>query len=250
MAVGGAGGAPNAEVLRNGTWSSTSPVAIAPFSTFDAVSCPTKATCLAAGDYAGPMSQPTTLVETYKAATWTRDTSATVGSYAGVTLNSISCTTAQACVAVGLYADHPGPVGAFEETLHHGTWSNEVIYDNNMGHNPTISLSGVSCRSSGAAVLCWAVGNDGDEFFFDSTSGSGWTGPQDIDTTQRLTGISCSSASTCMAVDSAGNAVSLSSGVWTTPVSADGSDNLSAVSCPTRTFCVAVDTAGNAVTET
>jgi hypothetical protein len=66
-----------------------------------------------------------------------------------------------------------------------------------------------------------------------------------------LTGISCPSASLCVAVDDGGSVFTStdavdSSPTWTrTPI--DGNHELLGVSCPTRRFCLAVDNAQNVI---
>jgi hypothetical protein len=77
---------------------------------------------------------------------------------------------------------------------------------------------------------------------------NGWSAPLSMDGTNPLHSVSCPSASFCMAVDSAGNAVAYQSGSWaTTPAPIDPSGNLSSVSCPSASFCMAVDEQGNAL---
>jgi hypothetical protein len=66
-----------------------------------------------------------------------------------------------------------------------------------------------------------------------------------------LTGLSCPSRSLCVAVDSAGNAVTSTDPTAGRPTwqltNIDGSNRLSGVSCPSMSLCVAVDTAGNVI---
>lgn len=66
--------------------------------------------------------------------------------------------------------------------------------------------------------------------------------------------VSCPSASSCVAVDSAGNSITSTNptGVaqaWTVR-QIDRLHSLSGISCPSASFCVAVDAAGNALTST
>lgn len=70
-----------------------------------------------------------------------------------------------------------------------------------------------------------------------------------------LTGMSCPSASLCVAVDDSGSVVTSTNptggaSAWSTPVVVDGSHKLTGISCPSATFCAAVDDAGNVVTST
>jgi len=77
---------------------------------------------------------------------------------------------------------------------------------------------------------------------------AGALAPPAIDTSATagvMTGISCPTATFCMAVDLAGNAVVDQSSVW--DVTSIDSNPLYAVSCVSATFCVAVDQAGDAL---
>ena len=63
-----------------------------------------------------------------------------------------------------------------------------------------------------------------------------------------LTSVSCPSASFCVAVDNAGNALTYNGSSWSSPSNIDGSSSINSVSCPSASFCIAVDNAGNALT--
>ena len=80
----------------------------------------------------------------------------------------------------------------------------------------------------------------------------GWSAPQDIDSTTgvAIRSVSCATASFCVAVDTAGNALTYNGTHWTAPTSIDGTTQLNSVSCATTSFCVAVDSDGTALTTT
>jgi hypothetical protein len=62
-----------------------------------------------------------------------------------------------------------------------------------------------------------------------------------------LVAISCPTAGFCLAVDKAGDAITLSNGSWSSPVYVDARSGVfTAVSCPQTTFCMAADSGGNA----
>ncbi len=70
-----------------------------------------------------------------------------------------------------------------------------------------------------------------------------------IDPLNGLTGLSCASASFCVAVDLVGNAATWNGTTWTQPQPIDPNGaGLSGISCPSQTFCAAVDLAGAALT--
>ena len=75
-----------------------------------------------------------------------------------------------------------------------------------------------------------------------------------VDGTHTLYGVSCATASLCVAVDDAGNVVTSTdptggAAKWTA-ANVDGSNSLRDVSCPSTSLCVAVDNVGNVVTAT
>jgi hypothetical protein len=79
-----------------------------------------------------------------------------------------------------------------------------------------------------------------------------WSGPAEVDSAHKPTGISCPSTTLCVAVDDAGRAVigtRATTGVaWSWSVFAiDGGRALSSVSCPSTALCVAVDGEGRAL---
>lgn len=79
-----------------------------------------------------------------------------------------------------------------------------------------------------------------------------WSGPTEVDGSHKPTGISCPSATLCVAVDDAGRAVigtrSATGAAWSwSTFSIDGGRALSSVSCPSTALCVAVDAEGRAV---
>ncbi len=75
-----------------------------------------------------------------------------------------------------------------------------------------------------------------------------------VDGTNRLAGVSCASASVCVAGDASGNVVtstdpSAATPVWTV-AKVDGTNSLVGVSCASASVCVAGDASGNVVTST
>jgi hypothetical protein len=63
-----------------------------------------------------------------------------------------------------------------------------------------------------------------------------------------VTGVSCSSADFCVAVDSAGMAFVWNGSRWSAPEAADPGHSLNSVSCAGPAYCVAVDKQGYGVT--
>jgi hypothetical protein len=156
-------------------------------------------------------------------------------------LSSVSCPTTTDCTAVG----NQTPSGPLAENWNGSTWTVQTTPG-------TASLTGVSCPTTD---LCWAVGGTG-SMVAEEWNGSAWTlqplpAPTGATSTS-LTGISCSSASDCVAVGydktSTGTTMTLAEhwdGTnWTieptpNPTNSTGS-YLSAVSCTSATTCTAV----------
>jgi hypothetical protein len=174
-------------------------------------------------------------------------------------LTGVSCPAASLCVAVGTGGQ---VVASRDPTGGPGTWRASQL----------TGVSGLSAVSCPSVSLCVAVGGAGTVVSStDPTGGaSGWStsrvatsapsecgkgGPGE-DCVANLTGVSCPSASLCVAVDSADNTVgdAISSrhptagpSAWSA-VKIDDSNGLDGVSCPTVSSCVAVDFTGTVFT--
>jgi sugar lactone lactonase YvrE len=168
-------------------------------------------------------------------------------------LHGVSCTSAQACVAVGGFRDGTGTKVPLSMTLSSAGWG--VQFPPSPPGATAAVMSGVSCTSTSA---CTAVGNTNGQFGFalaERWNGSSWM----IDTpatpsgaTQSdLTGVSCASAIACTAVGrSVNNGVGAplaerwNGSTWTidTPPTPSGSTDafLTGVSCTSATACIAV----------
>jgi hypothetical protein len=180
-------------------------------------------------------------------------------------LNGVSCPSASLCVAVdgaGTALISTDPAAASP------SWSRTEI-----DSGVTNGLTGVSCPSTslcvavdgaGRAVIstdpaggvgAWsAAAVDGGEFY------CGYHG-EPGECKLSLSGVSCPSASLCVAVDSAGNAVittnpTATTPTWGSPTLIDPPDLVYgdiqdlAVSCASTSLCVAVDDQGNVVITT
>ena len=85
-------------------------------------------------------------------------------------------------------------------------------------------------------------------------AGLTWSAPVSVDGTNHINGVSCPSASLCVAVDGEGNVLTSSSpaggvGAWSVS-SIPGVFGLESISCATATMCVAQDGSGDVVTST
>ncbi|MCL4423489.1 MAG: protease pro-enzyme activation domain-containing protein, partial [Actinobacteria bacterium] len=77
--------------------------------------------------------------------------------------------------------------------------------------------------------------------------GKAWSTPEPFDTAGVPTSLSCPTTSFCVVVDTSGNALSYDGSSWSQPLNIDPSRPLTSVSCATTSFCMAVDVAGNAL---
>lgn len=77
-----------------------------------------------------------------------------------------------------------------------------------------------------------------------------WGEPTHIDSAgATLGGVSCASATFCVAVDSEGNAFTFNGSSWSQPARIDpNGGGLFRVACPSKVLCIAIDHAGNVVT--
>ncbi len=247
-----------AATFESGAWSAPAAVAPAYPGGSDLVSCATEKFCMAVGSagyalsFDGSTWSPPTYLEanggitsvscgsdrfcaavdaygsvfTYNGSAW----SAPLLVDPGEDLTSVACTSPSFCMAV----DSFGQAITFDGV----SWSTPVqvgqAYDD---------LDSVSCASASWCALGSGV-PDGGLFTYD---GSAWTDWSYADTTSPTESLSCTSPSFCVAVDSAGDAVSFDGATWGTPVAVSAGAALSSVSCASPSFCMAVDSAGDAV---
>ena len=173
------------------------------------------------------------------------------------TLASTSCVSSDFCVAVGAFGT-TSALNTLVETFNGTSWS--------IVPSPTPTgidaLDGVSCTSSS---FCLAVGlsmNQDLQFrsFSEVFSGSKWSivpSPNPGSGDNLLTGVACSSSSSCVAVGAYDNgtdapsrtlAATFNGSSWSvvsSPNSGSSDDGLASVSCVSSTDCVAVGSVGD-----
>ena len=234
-----------AERWNGTTWSRqpTPNPAAPPRSALAAVSCTSASACTAVGtsvDDSG--GNPRTLAERWNSTTWSiQPTPTTSGS--SPQLNSVSCASPSACIAVGGRAI---PGGAFAERWDGSSWSIQLI----QGIHDNAALNGVSCP---AASACIAVGYDLEVTLGEAWDGTSWSveptpNPPSTLGTHRLTSVSCTSPSFCMAVGLTPKGLSSitlaerwNGTRWTiVPTPTRGEITLSGVSCTSPSACIAV----------
>jgi hypothetical protein len=136
------------------------------------VSCTSASACTAVGDSYAPSLIDSTLAERWNGHHWTIQSTPTPPVVNDTYLQSVSCTTADSCTAVGSYFSAGGPqVPLAEAWTHSGGWTLQTATD--PGGPPTAGeedawLYGVSCTD--ANNLCTAVGfYPGDDNYVDDS---------------------------------------------------------------------------------
>jgi hypothetical protein len=205
------------------------------------VSCTSSTSCAAVGYYLSSSGTERTLIESWDGISWSLAVSPNETTE-GNELNSVSCTSASSCVAVGRYDYGPGHTGlAIAESWDGSTWS--IMATPERGTQST--FNGVSCTSSSS---CVAVGDDNAAggTLIESWNGSVWSVISHPNG-GTLNGVSCSSSSSCVAVGVSGTSQSQVE-TWNgtrwlstaSPNEADWSNELFGVSCTSATNCTAV----------
>jgi hypothetical protein len=171
------------------------------FTPTSGVSCTAAAACTAVGAETGG-SLPSTLAERLDGAGWTIQTTANVTGALVSSLDGVSCRAASSCAAVGSFLNG-GKRRMLAEAWNGSSWRVKSM------PNPATSrgiLSAVSCTASTA---CTAVGSYLNGSGFTVTLAERWNGtswavqstPNPAGSTNAsLNGVSCPSATSCMAV--------------------------------------------------
>jgi hypothetical protein len=253
------------------------------FAVLSSVSCTSDGGCTAVGQYRDDNGYYEALIDTLSGGAWTASEAPLPANAGYLTtqntqLDSISCTSATVCTAVGNYSESDGDFDALIDTLADGTWTpTEAPLPPNAAaatwNNPYPVLFSVSCTLDGG---CTAVGrySDSEETAWaviDSLSDGTWTateapepantGTEGSDGNQYdyLNSVSCISATACTAVGTYddtegyeyGLIESLAGGTWAdteapeprntgTDRTATQMTNLNSVSCSADGACAAV----------
>jgi hypothetical protein len=196
-------------VWENGAWQP--PQVVDRAARMTSVSCPSLSFCVAVDTKDHAVS--------YDGTSWSSPRLIDRGNGA---FNSVSCPSAVFCVAV----DATGHAVTFNGT----SWSNPVLIDSHPGQRRTSGLTAVSCASSS---FCAAVDDVGFATIFNGTT---WSEPQSVSEDFRLSSVSCTSPTWCIA---AGTGIWAYDGSgWTFQHSPNGYKFITTVSCASSTFCV------------
>ncbi len=209
------------------------------------VSCTGPSFCMAVGN--GP-SYP--LAEVWDGSTW-RVMSILGNPFSIPSYYGVSCTTPSACIAVGsVYNSYAGRLQAVVASWDGSSWTNEttpVLSDH-------ASLASVSCNADGS---CIAVGRSSSDSvssnqyhtLIEARTTSGWvvTPSPNPDVNNELHSVSCTSASSCIAVGGSGPGAanslieSYDGTQWSLTAAPNPTSRmLNGISCVSATDCVAV----------
>jgi hypothetical protein len=226
-----------------------------PDSELQGVSCASPRTCVAVGYFIGDQSAGT-LAESWNGSSWTIQAAPHPGSEIDASLASVSCTSADACQAVGGYATPAQAGDTLAEAWNGTSWTIRATPNAAGAHNNY--LSAVSCSGAGA---CTAVGDDQatgqpELTLAESWNGASWriqaTPSPSGATVSSLSGVACPAAGACTAVGThltpAATSLTLAEtwngaswAIQTSPTPAGATvAELSAVSCSGTTACTAV----------
>ena len=220
------------------------------------VSCPTAKSCVAVGLYLNGDGVGVPLAQTWNGKTWTPGEPARPAGSTGGQLDNVSCRTATSCVAVGSYYTAAGSA-ALAETWNGRSWT--LARPPEPKGSVTGELIKVSCPSTAYCVAVGSYGSNTAELpVADVWNGKSWARtpvqpPTSAKHDADLTGVSCASAESCVAVGVGGagggsglasfaefwNGKSWSAGTISWPKGVSH-PYLVAVSCGSASRCVAV----------
>jgi hypothetical protein len=199
------GGAAIAETLSGGTWT---PAIVAPVggdneAVLWGVDCTSTTACEAVGSgYRTGSQADHAFAATLDASGWTA-TEPTVGGPPTASIHGLSCPTSAACVGVGTYIGYTGATRSFAETRATNGWKS--AFPPGPAHARAAGVFSVSCA---VATRCVAAGSYRTSTgalrpFVDQLVGHTWTAttvPFPKQTSSWLSGVSCPSTTTCVAV--------------------------------------------------
>ncbi len=246
-----------AEAWNGTTWSTqTTPRLTFPSGSLPSVSCPAAEGCTAVGHYINSVGTEVMAAEGWNGKEWSFQETVTPTGAKSSSLSGVSCTSAEACKAVGHYVNSSGVEVPLAEVWASKKWALQTAVTPTGAKSS--SLSGVSCTS---AEACTAVGHYVNSSSVEVTlaerwNGTAWSIQETVTPTgaksSSLSGVSCASATACTAVGRYVNSSSVevtlaerwNGTAWSiqetvTPTGAKSS-SLSGVSCASATACTAV----------
>ena len=217
------------------------------------VSCAPAGTCVAVGNYRTGSGRHLALADTWHGATWAIAQAAIPAGAVNSYLNAVSCLSASACTAVGIYQPGTGAHITLAEAWDGTSWSIQAT------PNPAAARAGLSAVSCQSAAFCAAVGSQLSHWQVTATVAEAWDGASwslqrapgpAVATQSDLSAVACPATADCFGVGQAGT----DSGTGTltqhwdgtawatqrTPANPGFSDALDGITCTSATACTAV----------
>jgi streptogramin lyase len=221
--------ATNVSATSTASWNAWSgPAGVSPS---EAVACPTTSLCLLAdgsdSGYGGNMYYAKSL-----GGAWTLAYAPSYG------VDAISCSSASFCVdgqdGFGYFRYSTSPAST--------SWTLES--------QGSATMKSAFCLSSSFCAIADSVGTVHVATSTAQVESSSWT-TTNVDGTSALNGVACTSTTSCLAIDGAGNVLNLAiaggGGATASKHNIDGANSLTAITC-TGSTCVVVDNKGNVFT--
>jgi hypothetical protein len=226
------------------------------------VSCKSVKSCVAVGDFLlknvnGDNARNTgALAESWNGKTWTAARPPLPAGTTTAALSGVSCATPAVCVATGVHTKADGTSAALAESWNGRAWA--IVPVNLPKGSTGGDLNGVACVSSKGCVAVGSYGNAAADIvaLAESWNGKTWAASASAPSAPTgaiaatLQGVSCVSASGCVAVGSYTNALGYSVGLaeswngkkWTEGLlpKSSGNGELFGVSCVSSRYCIAV----------
>ena len=231
-----------------------------------AVSCWSATACVAVGQYVETLGVAVPLVEGWNGTTWEVESAPTPAGATRSQFESVSCTSATACMAVGYYENGSSVELPLAEQWNGTTWAVTTVPNPEGNESP---LRSVSCTSASA---CTAVGSTSASASTSSALAERWNGKVwKIETTATISGthegvsfegVSCAATEACIAVGQYNSSSSTTAEVtlaekwngktWTkqttpNPGASTGVLYLRGISCSSTVACTAVGQFRNVV---
>jgi hypothetical protein len=219
------------------------------------VSCPSTSACTAVGSYRNSSKMVVTLAQRWNGSAWAIEPTPNPSVATFTQFTGVSCPTPSLCIAVGFYqtSDPDADVG-FAETWNGSSWTLQTVPE-----PPDFERGELLAVSCASATACVAVGYYNLLSVYEAIplaafwDGTVWTvEPMPLprgSTFGEAEGVSCASATTCIAVGLWNTSTDVSSALaerwngagWTIQPVSDPIDlaELFAVSCPTSHDCTA-----------
>jgi hypothetical protein len=230
-------GAAFGEEWDGASWQMMAPMAGPTFTSALGLSCVTAAYCVAVGGSGRSLPAAHAVAEFWNGTSWTRLRPVIPAGAKALTFDGVSCASKSHCLAVGSYRAHSDEF-AVAESWDGSTWRMQAVPAG------ISAFAGVSCPRPD---LCLAVAPEPAVTLWNGSKWRTLTVPNPREFDPSLIGVTCASATSCIAVG--GSVFGAIADAWTGgtsltalsfPSSAGGIADLSAISCRRSSGCLAI----------